>query len=137
MISLANMDCVDKSSHTQPKNEIQHTNNQDRTNKKDIGQDVSIQNEIKKDNYEIENMEENHGPTLDGDLDPRIQVSYYHDSFENFNETKLLKDFRIQIQFPISDLTTIIFQIELEKLNSSTDVINKLELDLEVSNILL
>ena len=26
-------------------------------------------------------------------------------------------------------------QIELEKLNSSTDVINKLELDLEVSNI--
>ena len=89
MISLANMDCVDKSSHTQPKNEIQHTNNQDRTNKKDIGQDVSIQNEIKKDNYEIENMEENHGPTLDGDLDPRIQVSYYHDSFENFNEKKI------------------------------------------------
>ena len=47
------------------------------------------------------------------------------------------QNFRIQIQFPISDLSTIIFQIELEKLNSSTDVINKLELDLEVSNILL
>ena len=71
------MDCVDKSSYTQPKNEIQHTNNQDRTNKKDIGQDVSIQNEIRKDNYEIENKEENQGPIIDGDLDPRIQVSYY------------------------------------------------------------
>ena len=29
-------------------------------------------------------------------------------------------------------LTKIAFQVELEKLNSSTDVINKLEIDLEV-----